>query len=422
MNNELNIKKTKRFWIYFSLLFVIALDAMCFGLVYPVFILIFTPGTGGLFSSGTSIAHADILFGVAMACFPIGALLGGPLLGDFSDQIGRKKVILMCLICECIGLMFFAVSISLKSVVMLSFVRFFTGFMAGTVGLAQASIVDISAPERKTVNLSFVSLAASVGFIIGPLFGGIFAKDIFVKYFGYMMPFYFASAMCLISFLMIMIFFKETSTTKKESRISFVKGINDLLYGFIDRKFRKVSYILLLMQTAWCIYFQTVTISIVQTLQLTVNDLTYYMVAICMCYGFTMLLLVRLAVKLFKIETVLIAAMTVLAGGFILGGFKSIIFIWVALLPIGIGVGLSYMALLTLFSNYSETDSQGLAMGIAAAISSAGWFIGPLLSGVLLSMSYYMPFIVSVVLILIGIGFSARLVYKNNSIKPSWSK
>ncbi|MEI6056284.1 MAG: MFS transporter [Lentisphaerota bacterium] len=409
------MKKPKNFWIYFSLLFVIALDAMCFGLVYPVFILIFTPGTGGLFPTGASIIKADILFGVAMACFPIGALLGGPLLGDFSDQIGRKKVILMCLVCECIGLMFFAVSISLKSVIMLSFVRFFTGFMAGTVGLAQAAIVDISAPERKTVNLSFVSLAASVGFIVGPLFGGIFAKDIFVKYVGYMMPFYFASLMCLISFLMILVFFKETSTTRRESKISLIKGVNDLIYGFMDKKFRKASYILLLMQTAWCTYFQSVTVSIVQVLNLTIDDLTYYMVALCICYGFTMLLLVRLAVKFFKIETILIAAMTVLVFGFILGGFKSIVIIWIALIPIGIGVGLSYMALLTLFSNYSDEDAQGLAMGIAAAISSAGWFIGPLLSGVLLSINYYMPHIVSVLLIMVGIGFSARLVYKSRN-------
>lgn len=403
------------FWIYFSLLFVIALDAMCFGLVYPVFILIFTPGTGGLFPEGYSIARAGILFGIAMACFPVGALLGGPLLGDFSDQIGRKKVILMCLICECIGLMFFAVSIHLGSVLMLSFVRFFTGFMAGTVGLAQAAIVDISAPERKTVNLSFVSLAASVGFIIGPLFGGIFAKDVFVKHFGYMMPFYFAGVMCLLSFLMVLIFFKETSKTKKESRISLIKGVNDLLYGFMDKKFRKASYILLLMQTAWCVYFQTVTVSIVQILHLSIDDLTYYMVALCLCYGFTMLLLVRLAVKFFKIETILIAAMIVLAGGFLLGGFKSILLIWIALLPIGIGVGLSYMVLLTLFSNYSDADSQGLAMGIAAAISSAGWFIGPLLSGALLSVNYYIPYIVSVVLVIAGIGFSARLVYKSKT-------
>lgn len=408
-------KKSKNFWIYFSLLFVIALDAMCFGLVYPVFILIFTPGTGGLFPPGASIVRADILFGVAMACFPIGALLGGPLLGDFSDQIGRKKVILMCLICECIGLMFFAVSIAIKSVIMLSFVRFFTGFMAGTVGLAQASIVDISAPERKTVNLSFVSLAASVGFIMGPLFGGLFARDIFIKHFGYMMPFYFASTMCLLSLIMIAFFFRETSTTKRETRISLVKGINDLLYGFTDRKFRKASYILLLMQTAWCVYFQTVTISIVQSLHLTVNALTYYMVALCISCGFTMLFLVRWAVKFFKIETILISAMIILVCGFTLGALKSIFFIWIALLPIGIGVGLSYMALLTLFSNYSDKDAQGLAMGIAAAISSAGWFIGPLLSGVFLSVSYYMPYIISVLLVLAGIGFSARLVYKNRT-------
>lgn len=415
MNSQVETRKSKNFWIYFSLLFVIALDAMCVCLVYPVFLLIFTPGTGGLFSAGESVVKADILFGVAMACFPIGALLGGPLLGDFSDQIGRKKVILMCLICKCIGLILFVVSIALKSVIMLFFVRFFTGFMVGTVGLAQASIVDISAPERKTVNLSFVFLAASVGFIIGPLFGGIFAKDIFIKYFGYMTPFYFASIICLLSFLMILIFFKETSTTRKESRLSLIKGVNNLLYGFMDRKFRKVSYILLLMQTALCVYFQTVTISIIQILHLTVDDLTYYMVALFSCCGITMLFLLRLVVKLFKIETVLFASMIILVFGFILGEFKSIVLIWIALLPIGIGVGLSYMALLTLFSNYSDKDAQGLAMGIASAISSAGWFIGPLLSGVLIAISYYMPYFVSIILIIIGIGFSARLVYKSKN-------
>jgi len=412
----MDMEKFKIFWVYFSLLFIIVIDAMCFGLVYPVFILIFTPGIGGMFPAGYSVATADILFGIAMACFPIGALLGGPLLGDFSDQIGRKKVLLFCLVGESIGLLLFAVSIELKSVLLLSLMRFLTGFMAGTVGLAQAAIVDISPSERKTINLSFVSLAASAGFIIGPLFGGIFAKDVFVRHFGYMMPFYFASLMCIASILMIIFFFKETSSERKNSKISIVKGLKDLAYGFTDRKFRKASYTLLLLQTAWCVYFQTITVSIVQELHLSVDALTYYMVALCVCYAFTMLILVRFAVKFLKIETMLIAGMIILFGGFIVGIFNDIVIIWIALLPIAMGVGLSYMALLTLFSNYSDKDSQGLAMGVAAAISSAGWFIGPLLSGILLSVNHYMPFATCLILVATGIGFSGRLVYKSKSI------
>ncbi|OGV18213.1 MAG: hypothetical protein A2X47_00295 [Lentisphaerae bacterium GWF2_38_69] len=410
--NNPKSEKRSNFWVYFSLLFIIAIDAMCFGLVYPVFILIFTPGTGGLFTEGFSIIRADILFGIAMACFPIGTLLGGPLLGDFSDQIGRKKVLLFCLIGECAGLLLFAVSIALKSVLLLSIMRFITGFMAGTVGLAQAAIVDISPQEKKTVNLSFVSLAASVGFIIGPLFGGIFAKDFFIKIFGYMMPFYFASLMCILSILMIFFLFNETSPSRKATKISVTKGLKDLRHGFTDKKFRKVSYTLLLMQTAWCIYFQTITVSIVQVLNLSVDALTLYMVVLCVCYAFTMLILVRYAVKFLKIETMLIAGMSIFLIGLIIGSFMNIIIIWIALLPIAMGVGLSYMAILTLFSNYSDKDSQGLAMGTAAAISSAGWFAGPLISGLLISFNRYMPFIACWILIAIGLGFCVILLYK----------
>jgi len=291
--------------------------------------------------------------------------------------------------------------------------RFLTGFMAGTVGLAQAAIVDISEPEKKTINLSYISLAASAGFIVGPLFGGVFAKEFFVKHFGYMLPFYFASAMCVISLIMISLFFKETSSSRKETKLSLTKGVKDLAYGFTNRRFRKISYMLLLMQTAWCIYFQTATVSIVQVLHLSVDALTYYMVALCVCYAFTMIVVVRFAVKFLKIEIMLATGLIILIAGFIIGSFNDIVIIWLALFPIAIGVGLSYMSLITLFSNYSEKESQGLAMGIAAAISSAGWFIGPLLSGVLLSINHYMPFICCSVFIAIGIGFCSRLVYKS---------
>src|SRR5579863_1494775 len=53
----------------------------------------------------------QVALGICIACFPIGEVIGSPILGDLSDLIGRRKVLLWGLIGSILSLVLCAVSL-----------------------------------------------------------------------------------------------------------------------------------------------------------------------------------------------------------------------------------------------------------------------------------------------------------------------
>src|SRR5689334_8706863 len=53
----------------------------------------------------------DIALGIAIACFPIGEMIGSPLLGDFSDSLGRRKILICGLLASVLSLSLCAISL-----------------------------------------------------------------------------------------------------------------------------------------------------------------------------------------------------------------------------------------------------------------------------------------------------------------------
>lgn len=184
-------RRFRNFIVYIPLLMTIFLDALGVGIVYPVFATVFGSGSG--FFSHIDKNMANIFYGLTIGAFPLAMLVGAPILGDMSDRIGRKKVLLVSLWGESLGMLLLALALYFRDPIMLIFGRAFTGLLAGSIGLAQAAIIDISFQKQKTINLSLISLAGSIGFTTGPWIGGLLAGKSTFLYFGYLGPFLFAS-------------------------------------------------------------------------------------------------------------------------------------------------------------------------------------------------------------------------------------
>ena len=126
--------------------------------------------------------------GVLAAAFAVMQFLFGPFLGNLSDCYGRRPVLLCSLVVMSVDYLIMAMT---GSIWILFLGRVVGGITAATHATALAYVADVSEQDRKSQNFGLIGAAFGIGFIIGPLFGGVLSE------FGSRAPFY---AACVLAF------------------------------------------------------------------------------------------------------------------------------------------------------------------------------------------------------------------------------
>ncbi|KAK3706877.1 hypothetical protein QZH41_018439 [Actinostola sp. cb2023] len=96
-------------------------------------------------------------------------LFSSPMIGKFSDVAGRKKVLLIALVCT--GMAYFLIGLS-ESLVVLAITRIPVGIFKQTQGLCKVSLADITPAIERPKVFGYFNSISSLGFVVGPLIGG----------------------------------------------------------------------------------------------------------------------------------------------------------------------------------------------------------------------------------------------------------
>jgi len=99
--------------------------------------------------------------------------LFSPLIGNLSDRFGRRPVLLFSLLGFSVDYMFSAFA---PTIAWLFLGRIVAGITGASFTTGSAYIADISTPENRAANFGMVGVAFGLGFIIGPVIGGILGK------------------------------------------------------------------------------------------------------------------------------------------------------------------------------------------------------------------------------------------------------
>ena len=137
--------------------------------------------------------------------FAINQFLFAPTLGGLSDAYGRRPVLLLSLFVMTID---YLVLVFAQSMWLLFAARVVGGITAATQSTASAYMADISSDEDKAKNFGLLGAAFGVGFILGPLVGGLLAE------FGSRAPFLAAAALAFANMLFGYFVLPETITPK----------------------------------------------------------------------------------------------------------------------------------------------------------------------------------------------------------------
>lgn len=160
------VPSSARLPVVFVLLTVV-IDAMGIGLVMPVM-----PALVGELSGG-GIADAAAWGGLAGFAYALMQVLFQPAVGALSDAYGRRPVLVVSLVV--MGLDHFLLAVA-GSLWLFFLARTLSGIAGATYSTAFAVIADTSPKEKRAANFGLVGAGFGVGFILGPLAGGLLGE------------------------------------------------------------------------------------------------------------------------------------------------------------------------------------------------------------------------------------------------------
>lgn len=137
-----------------------------------------------------SVSDASRWSGLLLVAYAVMQFLCAPLIGNLSDKFGRRPVLLFSLLGFGIDYLFLAFA---PSIGWLFVGRVIAGITGASFTTASAYIADVSPPEKRAQNFGMIGVAFGLGFIIGPVIGGILGR-MDVHY-----PFYAAAALALLN-------------------------------------------------------------------------------------------------------------------------------------------------------------------------------------------------------------------------------
>ncbi|MCW5761115.1 MAG: TCR/Tet family MFS transporter [Phenylobacterium sp.] len=152
----------------------VLIDMVAIGLIVPVL-----PHLVGLFTDGND--EQARWFTIITFTFGAANFVASPLLGALSDRYGRRPVLLLGFT----GLAFSFIVTGLATALwMLVAVRLVSGALQANAAIANAYVADISTPEQRAQRLGQVGAMFGIGFILGPVAGGLLgAIDVRLPFF-----------------------------------------------------------------------------------------------------------------------------------------------------------------------------------------------------------------------------------------------
>jgi len=156
------------------------------------------------------ISEASKYGGWLLFSYAITQFLFAPLIGNLSDKFGRRPIILISLF----GFSLDYLLLAFAPTIMWLFVgRIIAGITGASITTATAYIADVSTPANRAKNFGLIGAAFGLGFIIGPVIGGLLGQ------YGSRVPFYAAAILCMVNF--VYGYFILPESLDKENRREF---------------------------------------------------------------------------------------------------------------------------------------------------------------------------------------------------------
>lgn len=341
-----------------------------------------------------SIHQGGTAAGLMIAIFAGAQLIFSPIAGKWTDQYGRRKMIIFGLIGLTLSMFVFY---GFNSIWWLYASRVIGGIGAALlIPAIFAYVADITTLDQRAKGNSFVSAAMSLGIVIGPGIGGFLAD------YGLKMPFLISALVSLIA-VIFSVFVLEESQKDQKSGLNMLKDDESLARKMVRSV--KMPYfipliITLVMSFGLMSYESVLGLFVDNQFGASPKQIAVMITSTGIVSVIVQLFIVDRMVTRYGDGAVLTFFLGVTAVGFLLSIFASsyILFFGVTLL-IFLATSILRPVLNTLISKMAG-DEQGFAMGMNNSYMSIGNVLGPTLAGMIYDVNIISPFILGLFLLI----------------------
>ncbi len=380
------------------LFITLLLDMIGIGMIFPIIPIILTdPSSPSFLLSGFSTSAQYLIAGLLTGIFGLMQFIAAPILGEFSDAYGRKRLLTFGVGILAVAQLMFGFAIVIGSLPLLFLSRAIAGLAAANFSIAQAAIADVTEPKDRAKNFGLVGAAFGLGFLVGPILGGwVLHLTGFAS-----APFWLAGGLGILNLLSISLFFPETRKGDGSHNFHFLKGVRNIQSAINDVDARPVYLSSFLLQLGFGFFTSFIGILLVSRFGFTAAGIGTFFGIVGAWIIFTQAIVLRIVTKLYNERTILRVSLLLVSGAIFAYGFlPSVVFLYVVIPFLAIGNGLSVANLAALVSKGVSSEKQGAALGISGSLQALAQGVAPLIAGIGAGfLGLQMPFIVGMIFV-----------------------
>ena len=334
---------------------------------------------------------SDLQASLLTTAFSLAQFFGTPILGKLSDRLGRKYILVLSLAGTVVANLLAAVA---GFAWLLYTARILDGLTGGNTSVASAVISDITTPEQRPKAFGIFGATFRLGFVIGPVLS-YFAQQLptlpGVSSLG--MSFIISAAIAAIASLLTLFFLPETTSTQGNFQLSW----DDFAFGKIAKSATRPTLGSLFILTFLSGSTFTIFTFAFQPFFLNVLGQDAKGLAIM----FALVGVLGFISQVFALEPLsdrfnlldIIAVSLALRGitFLLMPTFPTYSAFVIIMVLFGVVNSFPMPLIDTVLSLNSERQEQGEVLGINSSYLSMSNAIGPVISGLLVSLNYTTP-------------------------------
>lgn len=371
---------------------IVLVNSIGYGIIIPL-----------LYSYSLKYGLSDFQNGLLFSLFSLCQFASTPVIGRLSDKFGRKPLLIISLIGTVIS---FVVTAFAPAAFFLFIARALDGLTAGNFPVAMAVISDTTEPKDRAKGFGIMGGAAGFGFVAGP---AIAALTVSINP---AIPFLIAAAITLLSVILTWLFLPETNKHIGEITHTKMFDFAKLAKAVKDENVGNTLLLSLIFSLAFGILIFAYQPFGLKVLGLKTSQIATTFVVFGIVGLFAQMFAIPELSKRVEDKKLLMNALIVSVFGF-LAIFVSRTYVFFLIASILVSLANSFIQPLiaSLLSKETDEKSQGEIMGVNTSYMSIGTIFGPILGGVLATLSVPMPFLGGTIFCILSV-FIALHIFK----------